>query len=42
MKRVAQVEEVVDCIVFLASCMSSFMSGATLMVDGSVSQLVLT
>ncbi|ETS84346.1 hypothetical protein PFICI_02371 [Pestalotiopsis fici W106-1] len=34
MKRIGQVEEVVDCIIFLASSMSSFMSGSTLIVDG--------
>lgn len=39
MKRIGKVEEIVDCIMFLASSMSSFMSGATLVVDGSVHPL---
>ena len=34
MKRLADVEEVGDCIVFLASPMASFMTGSCLLVDG--------
>lgn len=34
MKRFASVEEIVDCIAFLSSPMSSYMSGSTLVVDG--------
>ncbi|KAM5342239.1 hypothetical protein ACJ41O_013205 [Fusarium nematophilum] len=34
MKRLGTVEEIVDCIVFLASPMSSFMTGSTMVVDG--------
>lgn len=34
MQRLADVEEIGDSIVFLASSMSSFMTGATLVVDG--------
>lgn len=36
MGRPGQVEEIVDCMVFLASPMSSYMAGATLAVDGYV------
>lgn len=36
MGRPAQIEEIVDSIVFLASPMSSYMTGATLVVDGYV------
>lgn len=36
MRRIGKVEEIVDCMIFLASSMSSFMSGATLVVDGFV------
>lgn len=34
MKRMADVEEIADCIVFLASPMASFMTGSSLLVDG--------
>jgi NAD(P)-dependent dehydrogenase (short-subunit alcohol dehydrogenase family) len=34
MQRMANVEEIGDSIVFLASPMSSFMTGASLIVDG--------
>lgn len=36
MGRPGQVEEIVDCMVFLASSMSSYMTGAALAVDGYV------
>lgn len=36
MKRMGSVEEIVDCIAFLASPMSSFVCGSTLVVDGYV------
>lgn len=36
MGRVAEIDEIVDCMVFLGSNMSSFMTGATLTVDGYV------
>lgn len=35
--RLAEVEEVADCIVFLASSMSSYVNGAGLMMDGGFS-----
>lgn len=34
MGRMAQMEEIVDSIVFLASSMSSFMCGTGMVVDG--------
>lgn len=34
MKRLGKMEEVADCIAFLVSPMASFMTGATLVVDG--------
>ena len=34
MQRLADVEEIADSIVFLASPMASFMTGASLVVDG--------
>lgn len=34
MKRVGTMEEIADSIVFLASPLSSFMTGATMVVDG--------
>ncbi|KIM99948.1 hypothetical protein OIDMADRAFT_104709 [Oidiodendron maius Zn] len=34
MKRMADVEEIADCIVFLASPMASFMTGSSLLADG--------
>lgn len=34
MKRMADVDEVADCIVFMASPMASFMTGSSLVVDG--------
>lgn len=34
MKRFASVEEIANCIVFLASPMSSYMCGSALVVDG--------
>ena len=34
MKRMADAEEIGDCIVFLASPMASFMTGSCLLVDG--------
>ena len=34
MQRMADVEEIADSIVFLASPMASFMTGASLVVDG--------
>lgn len=33
-QRMAQMEEVADCITFMASDMSSFMQGAALVADG--------
>lgn len=36
MGRPAQIEEIVDSMMFLASPMSSYMTGATLVVDGYV------
>lgn len=32
--RVAEVDEIADCIAFLASPLSSYMQGATLVADG--------
>ena len=34
MKRLADVEEIADCIVFLASEMASYMTGSSLLADG--------
>jgi NAD(P)-dependent dehydrogenase (short-subunit alcohol dehydrogenase family) len=34
MKRLADVDEVSDCIVFLASPMASYMTGSSLLADG--------
>jgi NAD(P)-dependent dehydrogenase (short-subunit alcohol dehydrogenase family) len=34
MQRMADVDEIADSIVFLASPMASFMTGASLVVDG--------
>lgn len=34
MKRLGQVDEIGDCIAFLASPLSSFMTGTTMVVDG--------
>lgn len=34
LQRLAQMEEITDCIVFMASEMSSFMQGASLVADG--------
>lgn len=34
MKRFAEVEEIADCISFLASPLSSYMTGAALIADG--------
>lgn len=34
MKRMADVDEIADCTVFLASPMASFMTGSSLLVDG--------
>lgn len=34
LQRLASMEEVSDCIVFMASDMSSFMQGAALVADG--------
>lgn len=34
MQRMADVEEIADSVVFLASPMASFMTGASLVVDG--------
>lgn len=34
MRRMASVDEIVDCIAFMASPMSSYMSGSALVVDG--------
>lgn len=36
MKRLGRAEEIADCIAFLASPMSSFMTGSAMVVDGSV------
>lgn len=41
MRRVGRVEEITDCMVFLASPMSSYMTGTTLAVDGYVSFVYL-
>lgn len=34
MRRLADVEEIADCVVFMASPMASFMTGSALVVDG--------
>lgn len=34
MKRMADAEEIGDCVVFLASPMASFMTGSCLLADG--------
>lgn len=34
MRRMGSVDEIVDCIAFMASPMSSYMSGSVLVVDG--------
>jgi enoyl-[acyl-carrier-protein] reductase (NADH) len=34
MKRMADAEEIGDCVVFLANSMASFMTGSCLLVDG--------
>lgn len=36
MRRLASVDEIVDCIAFMASPMSSYMTGSALVVDGYV------
>ncbi len=37
MGRAGEVDEIADCMVFLASPMSSYMQGAELVVDGGCS-----
>lgn len=34
MKRMGSVDEIADCLVFMASPMASFMTGSSLVVDG--------
>jgi NAD(P)-dependent dehydrogenase (short-subunit alcohol dehydrogenase family) len=34
MKRLAHVDEIADCIAFVASPMASFMTGSALLADG--------
>lgn len=41
LKRVAQAEEVANVVVFLASQLSSYICGATIPVDGSISSVLL-
>ena len=40
LKRFAMPEEIADAVVFLASCRASFITGATLLIDGGQSRSV--